>query len=73
MCSLVIITTAHDCNVTNHHIVEQVPGDCIETQEALKFHHPIKSSGPGNGCPSYGQHPESKQPIANNWQYGDPR
>ena len=28
-----------DRNMTDHHIAEQVPGDCITTHEAPKVHH----------------------------------
>ena len=66
---LVVSTTAQDRNVTKHHTVEQVPGDCVDTKEASKAHHPNKSSGPGHGCPLSEQHPDHNQPIANDGQY----
>ena len=69
----VVSTTAQDRNLTNHHSVEKVPGDCIETQEVPKVHHSNKSSRPGHGCILNEQHPESNQPITNNWQCEDPR
>ena len=57
--------------MTNHHIAEQVPGDCITIQEAPKVHLLNKSSGPEHGCLLRGQHPDHDQPIAKDCQYGD--
>ena len=62
---------ARDRNVTNHRIVDQVPGDCTANQEAPEAHHSNKSSGPGHVCPLSGQHLENNQQIANNCQYGN--
>ena len=70
-CGSFVSTTAQDLDVINHHIVEQVFGDCITTQEASKAHRSNKSTGPGHGCPLSGQHPGNNQPITNNIQYGD--
>ena len=70
-CGLVVSTTAHDHNVTDHHTVEQDSGDCVETQVAPKAQHPYKSSGPGHGCLLNRQHPDHDLPIANDGQYGD--
>ena len=42
-CGAVVSTTAQDRNVTDHHTMEQVPGDCIATQEAPKAHRLNKS------------------------------
>ena len=58
-CGSVVCTTAQNRNVTNHHIVEKVPGDCLETQEEPKSHLSNKSSGLGQGCPLIKQYPES--------------
>ena len=57
---------ARDRNVTNHRIVDQVPGDCTANQEAPEAHHSNKSSGPGHVCPLSGQHLENNQQIVNN-------
>ena len=70
-CFSVVSMIAQNCNVSNHHILEQVPGDCTETQKAPEAHHSNKSSGPGNGCLLSGQHADNSQPIANNCQYED--
>ena len=68
-CGSVVSTPAQDHNMTNHHIAEHVPGDCITTQEAPKAHHSNISSGLGHGCLLSGQHPDHDQPIANNGRY----
>ena len=70
---LVVITTAHDHNVTDHHIVEQDSGDCVETQVTPKAHHPNEPSGPEHGVFLNGQHPINTKPIANGSQYDDLR
>ena len=57
--------------MTNHHTLEQVPGDFITTLEAPKAHHSNKSGGPGHGCSLSGQHPDNNQLIASNCQYRD--
>ena len=70
-CVSVVITTPQDHNMTNHQILEQVPGDCITVQEAPKTHLSNKSSGPGHDCLLNRQHPDHYELIANDGQYED--
>ena len=70
-CGSVVGTTAQDRNITNHHIVEQVPGDCITMQETPKAHHSNKLIGPGHGYILSGQLRDDNQLIINDGQYGD--
>ena len=69
-CGSAVSTTAQDRNMTNHHIAEQVPGDCTTTQEAAKAHHSNTSSGPGHNSPPCGQLLDPDQLIANDCKYG---
>ena len=72
-CGTVVSTTAQDLSVADPYTVERAPGGCTEVQTELKVHHSNKSSGPGHGCMTCGQHPRKKKPVATEGQHGHPR